>query len=119
MSSSNHKVVSVAAGVLWSLVGLVAGLFLGFSSGLPFRLTVFLAALGLAVGWFGFTGTYGRLNGKGNGHSALLPAPDIKALPEPPKPAPPAPFRAEDHIFSPNEAREWLDDFLVRQQRGK
>lgn len=82
---------TMAAGSLWSLLGLLSGAFLGLSLGLPGRLTLFLATLGLAMAWFGFSGTYGRLNAGAKPESARL--------------------------LSEEEARVWLDTFLVKQQR--
>ncbi|MEK7556401.1 MAG: hypothetical protein AAB538_00305 [Patescibacteria group bacterium] len=115
MNNKSPQVPSFAAGAAWSLIGLLSGLALGVALDLPFRVIVFFAALGLAVGWFGFTGTYRRWNGgEQPGSSATLPEPPaVSEMKE--KPA--APFRVEDHIFSSEQARQWLDDFLVKQQR--
>lgn len=106
---------SAAAGILWCFAGLLAGSLLGVSLALPPRVIVFFAAVGLAIGWFGFTGTYRRING--HGHQLLLPAPEFSSQRVEVQEKRPAPFRVEDHIFSREEVRQWLDDFLVQQQR--
>ncbi len=93
--------VSAAAGGLWSLVGLLSGAVLGLSLGLSGRFTIFLAAAGVAIGWFGFSGTYGRINGK-----AKLKLPPARSA---------KPVSVEGKLTG-EEARAWLDDFLVKQQ---
>lgn len=94
--------VSALSGGLWSLVGLLSGAVLGLSLGLSPRFVIFLAILGLAIGWFGFSGTYGRINGKTQ--PKLLP---VGQTPE-------SPLRK--NRLTGEEARAWLDDFLVKQQ---
>lgn len=105
MTGSKYRAISAVAAA-WCLTGLLAGAALGATLSLSSRIVVFFGALGLAMGWFGFTGTYGRLNGKMT--KVASPPRDVSRQ---------RPFRVEDHIFSPEEARQYLDDFLVKQQR--
>lgn len=87
------KAMSFLAAFLWSLVGLLAGVVLGLVAGVSAKFVFLGATLGLAIGWFGFSGTYGRLNGRSK------------------------PVRLAREALTEGEARTWLDDFLVRQQQ--
>lgn len=90
--------------LVWSFVGLSAGFLLGFSWGLEGRQLLFLAVVGLAVGWFGASGIISRVKtdrdpNQTDGHDSFQAG------------------TLSEEILSPEEARRWLDDFLVKQQR--
>lgn len=101
--TEGRKMTYVAlAAFLWSFVGLLAGTVLGLALGLSGRPVVFLAAIGMAVGWFGFSGSrisIASLDAK--------PEEDRNSLPD----------DVGQKRLRPEEARRWLDDFLVKQQR--
>lgn len=82
------------AAFLWSFVGLLAGAVLAAALGLEGRPVLFFAAVGMAVGWFGFSGSrisIARVADKGRKYREVSP--------------------------NLEEARRWLDEFLVKQQR--
>lgn len=45
------------AAFLWSFVGLLAGIVSGLALGIEGRPIMFFAVVGMAVGWFGFSGS--------------------------------------------------------------
>lgn len=90
MVEARKTALFALAAFLWSFVGLLAGAVFAISLGIEGRPVVFFAAVGVAVGWFGFSG------------STI----SIARLGRQPRPA-----------QGPDEARAWLDDFLVKQQR--
>lgn len=57
MTTTQQTALVALAAFLWSIVGLLAGAVLGLALGLEGRPVVFLAAVGVAVGWFGFSGS--------------------------------------------------------------
>lgn len=119
---TRQTVMSAAAAGLWSLVGLLSGAVLGLSLAVSPRVTVFFAAVGLAIGWFGFSGTLGRINGTHKPKLLLaeVPAPKVITTPLPPQIVaavqPHVSEPKESDRLSPEEARVWLDNFLLKQQ---
>lgn len=90
------------AAFLWSFVGLLAGIVLGLAMGIEGRPIVFFAVVGMAVGWFGFSGSRISI-----ASLVAKPQENRNSLPD---------VVRQEHL-RPDEAREWLDDFLVKQQR--
>jgi hypothetical protein len=109
------KISSVFDSMPWVVISVGAGAFIGWM--LPFNGRMFLFYVTVAIGVIWFF----RLYRKGNKDAfviqeqkAALPiAPVVSAFQE---------RSGKNNVdelvmpLSPNEAREWLDDFLVRQQ---
>lgn len=93
MTQMQTTALVALAAFLWSFVGLLAGIVLGLALGIEGRPVVFLAAIGMAVGWFGFSGSRISI-------ASLIAKPEqnLNSLPD-------------------DDARAWLDDFLVKQQK--
>lgn len=88
--------------LIWSVVGILVGATVGLSLGWSSKMLAFLVVLGLGVVWL-----------------IALEVHNITRFFKPVKtPVSLAiPRKKEDvNIMSREEAREWLDDFLVKQQ---
>jgi hypothetical protein len=102
MTESRKTVLVAVAAFLWSFVGFLAGVVLALALGFEGRPIVFFAAVGVAVGWFGFSGSRISIDSlsvrQGENGDSL-------------------PNKVGQEQLSPDEARAWLDDFLVKQQK--
>lgn len=85
---------------------MLVGAVLGVTLGVPSRFSVLFAALGLAVGWVGFTGTNKRLSGGGGQVALRERSRKVTHL-----------SLQDDTIFKEEARRKWLDEFLLKQQQ--
>ena len=97
--------------LLWALVGGLAGLIFGVTAGWPLRTVIFVVLLGAGAAAVPLIEAELRQRRRKNGKIAL---PSFKPVPRPLL----IENRTEkaDGVLAPDEARQWLDEFLLKQQ---
>ena len=97
--------------LFWALVGAVAGATFGWTAGIEGRILVFLIALGAGLAAVPRIEWWVR---------RTSPRPTLSSLEDREKsPAiisSPLQGEGKGEVLSPGEARQWLDDFLTKQQ---
>lgn len=104
MTEARRTALFALAAFLWSVVGVLAGTILGLAAGFEGRPLVFFAALGMAIGWFGFSGSRVSIASLG-----------VEPAKQPKRPSA-QPRLVRPERIEPGAARQWLDDFLVKHQ---
>jgi len=111
MSFAKQSLYFVIAALAWTAVGVLAGFTLALALGLSFRQATFFAALGLGIAWFGLSGFHGRKNAAVKPKDNTLTA-DVRPIAENK-----IKQRGASDVLSADDSREWIDQFLVRQQK--
>lgn len=92
---------------LWAIVGGVAGLIFGVTAGLPGRMVFFMVLLGAGAAAVPLV----EAEVRGRRKSSASPRP-MEAGPETREVL----IERNGQALSTDEARQWLDDFLLKQQ---
>lgn len=102
-----HKTYVLTAFGVWTAVGALAGAVVGVLLSFSGREMIFPMTLGMGIIWLIMVQIIIRRQPK-----LLLPPTLTRPNSRPPANAAPA-----DRVLPPDEARAWLDDFLVKQQK--
>lgn len=97
---------------LWALVGGLAGLIFGVTAGLPMRIVAFVILLG--AGAAAVPLVEAEIRNRRKGVRNVIPS--RAGAPHPLPLLVKERGKTEEGVLSPAEARQWLDDFLVKQQ---
>ena len=95
--------------LLWALVGGLAGLIFGVTAGLPLRTVIFVVLLGAGAAAVPLIEAEVRARRKKT-PVRITPHPQPLSLDKERVAAKPG------EVLSPGEARQWLDEFLLKQQ---
>lgn len=103
---------------MWLVNGILAGVLFGLILG-GGRFVLFGPVLGLGVVGLVFVRKYTRQKLRRATYETKPKELQERTSPGSARAEPPSPSKGEgsrDEVLSPDEAREWLDDFLVKQQ---
>lgn len=114
MLSAFEKKYTAWAVLIWSVVGMLVGMVAGVAFGWQGKMLAFLVVLGLGVVWLIAI----QLIKEKKENQKMLTAPITKTevLTPPPTRLEIPRHKKDVRVLSKDEAREWLDAFLIKQQ---
>jgi hypothetical protein len=97
--------------ITWSVIAAIVGLLLGYAFNVNYRGYIFLVITSVGSIWLVALGLITKPEVSEAGEKPLLIESQIQSVQ-------PMQSTVGERILSPDEAREWLDDFLKKQQKS-